>query len=168
MNAASGRKRASNGATRLRLHSVGATNPLLGVRGRWLQGEQHRHCEGRGPFVAVHHGRSTCSLITLHSMRLKIKLFLPDRGFTSNLAAISRETAIFHLAQLLHWRCDPDHKKSAFRCDGHHKKALFIDLPTDIGATDVEARSELPTRDDPQWEDRRRFDPLFCTMIRPH
>jgi hypothetical protein len=52
-----------------------------------------------------------------------------------NLAAISRETTIFHLARLLHWRCDPDHKKSAFRCDGHHKKALFMDLPTDIGAT---------------------------------
>src|SRR5262245_62832775 len=75
MHAASGRKRASNGATRLRLHSVGATNSLLGVRGRWLQREQHRHCEGRGPFVAVHDGRSICSLMTLHSMSLKIKLF---------------------------------------------------------------------------------------------
>src|SRR5262249_57740152 len=74
--AASGRRRASNGAPRLRLHSAGATNPLLGVRGGWLQGEQHRHCEGRGPFVAVHDGRSICSLMTLHSMSLKIKLFL--------------------------------------------------------------------------------------------
>jgi len=70
----------------------------------------------------------------------------------SNLVAISHDTATFRLAQLLHWRCDPDHKKSAFRCDGHHKKALFIDLPTDR-ATDVEARSELPARDDLQWED---------------
>src|SRR5215475_465905 len=43
MNAASGRKRASNGATRLRLHIVGATNPLLGVRGRLLEGEQQCH-----------------------------------------------------------------------------------------------------------------------------
>jgi hypothetical protein len=59
-------------------------------------------------------------------MRLKIKLFFVCAGpLLSNLAAISRQTAIFHLAQLLHWRCDTDHKKSAFRCDGHHKKALF-------------------------------------------
>src|SRR5262245_53728121 len=69
-------------------------------------------------------------------------LFACTGPLLSNPAAISRETAIPHLAQLLHWRCDPDHKKSTFRCDGHHKKALFIDLPTDIGATDVEARSE--------------------------
>jgi hypothetical protein len=97
-------------------------------------------------------------------MRLKIKLFLPVPGLY--FQSRGKDTAIFHLGPLLHWRCDPDHKKSAFRCDGHHKKALFIDLPTDIGATDAEARSELPARDDLQWEDRRRFDPLFCTCIR--
>jgi hypothetical protein len=43
-------------------------------------------------------------------MRLKIKLFLPVPALLSNLAAISPET-VFHLAQLSHWNCDPDHKK---------------------------------------------------------
>jgi hypothetical protein len=45
-------------------------------------------------------------------MRLNFELFLPVPGpLLSNLAAISAETTIFHLAQLLHWKCDPDHKK---------------------------------------------------------
>src|SRR5260370_27600449 len=63
MNAASGRKRASNTAACLRLHRVGASNPRLGVRGGWLQDEQRRHSECRSPFLAVHNSRSLCSLV---------------------------------------------------------------------------------------------------------
>src|SRR4029450_2874439 len=91
MNAASGRKRASNTAACLRLHRVGAPNPRLGVRGGWLQDEQRRHSECRSPFVAVHNSRSLCSLVTVHySMRLKSTPCLAARASSSHGPLLSQ------------------------------------------------------------------------------
>src|SRR6266478_1586350 len=96
MNAASGRKRASNTAACIRLHRVGASNPRLGVRGGWLQDEQRRHCQHRCPFVAVHNGRSLCRSINatfyeIENQALFACIGLDFKRALSDLMAISCE-----------------------------------------------------------------------------
>src|SRR5262249_46579971 len=110
MDAASGRKRASNTASCLRLHRVSASNPRLGVRGGWLQDKQRRHGQCRSPFVAVHNGRSLVTVQKHYPLQdCKSSLFWPD-----GLHALGVPPSLNHIARALPWRCDRYHKKTLF------------------------------------------------------
>src|ERR1700751_2904191 len=101
MNAASSRKRATNTATRIRLHRVGASNPALGVGGRGLQGEHHRHCQCRSPFVAVHNSDPFSSLIWQRFFSLSSdNLDSADEPYTKDHFSA---TGLWPLGSAHHW-----------------------------------------------------------------